>query len=108
MLKISIMTIVLYAIGTTSAFALDLAGAKNSGVVGEQPDGYLGSVASAPSAEIQALIKDINSKRKAVYEKISTRNKQSISVVEKLAASKAASKAKVGHYLKQNGKWVKK
>lgn len=42
------------------------AAAKASGQVGEQRDGYLG-VVGAQSPAVQALVRDINNKRRAVY-----------------------------------------
>ena len=42
------------------------ASAKAAGQVGEQTDGYLGVVGSAP-ADVRAMVKDINNKRRAVY-----------------------------------------
>jgi len=40
--------------------------AKAAGQVGEQRDGYLG-VVGAQSADINAMVRDINNKRRAVY-----------------------------------------
>jgi uncharacterized protein YdbL (DUF1318 family) len=40
--------------------------AKGAGQVGEQTDGYLGVVGNQ-SADIRAMVKDINNKRRAVY-----------------------------------------
>jgi uncharacterized protein YdbL (DUF1318 family) len=42
------------------------AAARAGGQVGEQPDGYLGVVGGG-SAELRALVNDINIKRKAAY-----------------------------------------
>ena len=42
--------------------------ARESGLIGEKSDGYLG-FATAPSASIRALVEDINIKRKAAYSK---------------------------------------
>jgi uncharacterized protein YdbL (DUF1318 family) len=42
--------------------------AREAGLVGEKPDGYLGFV-SAPSPAIKALVEDINIKRRAAYSK---------------------------------------
>ena len=42
--------------------------AREAGLVGEKPDGYLGLV-SAPSPAIKALVEDINIKRRAAYSK---------------------------------------
>jgi len=42
------------------------ASARAAGQVGEKPDGYLGAVGSQ-GADVQALVRDINIKRKAAY-----------------------------------------
>ena len=47
--------------------------ARESGLVGEKSDGYLGFV-SAPSPAIKAMVEDINIKRKAAYSKESLAN----------------------------------
>ncbi|MGB5078991.1 MAG: YdbL family protein [Sphingorhabdus sp.] len=59
----------------TTAVAFQSAGrdpayqsARESGLVGEKSDGYLGFV-SSPSPSIKALVDDINIKRKAAYTK---------------------------------------
>lgn len=44
------------------------AAARAQGLVGEQPDGYLGIVGS-PTPELRALVNDINIQRKAIYTK---------------------------------------
>ena len=47
--------------------------ARESGLVGEKSDGYLGFV-SSPNPAIKALVDDINIKRKAAYSKESLAN----------------------------------
>jgi hypothetical protein len=47
--------------------------ARESGLVGEKTDGYLGFV-SSPSPAVKALVDDINIKRKAAYAKEATAN----------------------------------
>ncbi len=42
------------------------AAARSQGLVGEQPDGYLGYV-TPPSPAIRALVEDLNIKRRAIY-----------------------------------------
>ena len=51
--------------------------ARESGLVGEKADGYLGFV-SAPGPAIRALVDDINIKRKAVYSKESLANRATV------------------------------
>ena len=88
-------------------WALDLQGAKAQGLVGEQLNGYLGAV--KPSAAVNALVADINGKRKAMYQGIAKRNGTSIAAVEKLAGKKAIEKTAPGQYIQTpSGSWQKK
>lgn len=88
-------------------WAINLQDAKAQGLVGEQPNGYLGLVKASPAAE--ALMKDINTKRKKAYQAIAQRNKTKLNVVETLAGKKAINRTPRGQYIKNAaGKWVKK
>jgi uncharacterized protein YdbL (DUF1318 family) len=87
-------------------FAIGLDEAKDKGLVGEKDNGYLGVVVAQKDA--QNLVDDINTKRKAVYIKLSAKNAITLQQVEKLAAKKAYDKTRSGHYLWVNGQWVKK
>lgn len=66
------------------AYALDLHSARASGVVAETSEGYIKAV--KPSAEVNALVSEVNAKRRAEYERISKENGQPVDVVGKLAA----------------------
>ena len=72
----------------SSAFALDLHTARSSGVVAELPTGYVKAV--KPSAEVDALVKEVNAKRRAEYTRISKENGQTVDVVGTLAAPQIA------------------
>lgn len=89
-----------------SAFALDLGSAKSQGLVGETASGYLGAVNN--SAEVQALIEDINAKRKAKYKQLAEKHGITLAQVEQQAGKKALQKTEKGHFVQVNGKWVKK
>ena len=89
------------------AYAIDLSTAKDHGLVGETPSGYLEAVSSA-TPEITALIQSINVKRKAKYQEIAARNKTALQAVEKLAGKKAIEKSAPGRYIKLGGAWKKK
>ena len=90
-----------------SAWALNLGEAKNNGLVGETPSGYLAAVKS-PDDATKKLIKDINSRRNVQYKKISKSNGTSIKAVESVAGEKAMNMTKKGHFIKVDGKWIKK
>lgn len=72
------------------AFALDLGEARTKGMVIEQPSGYL--TAAVQTGEVDALVKDVNARRKTEYERISKENGQPVDVVAKLAAEQIRKK----------------
>ena len=87
--------------------ALDLDSAKAQGLVGEQPDGYLGVVQATPDAV--ALAADINAKRKSAYEGIARQNGATLAQVGALTGQKVIEKAPAGTFIKApNGQWMKK
>lgn len=92
-----------------TAWGITLDAAKQQGQVGEQANGYLGSVTGAANAEVRALIKDVNAKRRAKYQQIATKNGISIADVEALAGQKALDRTAAGNYIKPaTGGWRKK
>ena len=92
-----------------AAWALSLDEAKDRGLVGERPDGYLGAVSEQASSEVKALIADINRQRKQRYREIAARNKTTLQAVELLAGKTAMKKTKPGHYIQlPSGQWTKK
>lgn len=90
-----------------ASWAVSLADAKTQGMVGEQPDGYLGIVKD--SADAQALVKDINAKRRAAYEAIAEKHGQKLEDIEAAAAENAINKTAPGNWIKYpDGTWHKK
>lgn len=83
-----------------------LSAAKDSGVVGEMPNGYLGVVKSAGEAD--AITKLINEARANEYQKLATQNGIQKADVEAIAGKKAIEKTPAGQYIQLNGKWIKK
>ncbi|MGI6638421.1 MAG: YdbL family protein [Desulfobulbus sp.] len=90
----------------TSAWALDLQTAKQRGLVGETPSGYLAVVQA--STEASGLVKSINAQRKQEYANIAKRNGIDLGAVEQLAGKKAMEKTPAGQYVQVGGVWVKK
>ena len=90
----------------SAAWALDLAAAKQSGLVGETPSGYLAVVQANPAAA--DLVQSINAKRKQEYADIAKRNNIDLKAVEQLAGKKAMDKTPAGQFVQINGAWVKK
>ena len=75
-------------LGTTSAFAMlqdASAQLRASGQVGEQADGYLGLVGSAPAA-VRAQVDSVNIKRRAYYTDLAAKRGAKI---EEVAATTA-------------------
>ena len=92
---------------SSQLYAADLGTAKAEGLVGETPTGYIAAVTPA-SGEIQALIEQINAKRKAHYQKIATKNGTSLTAIEQVAGETAIKKTASGHFININGQWQKK
>jgi len=88
-------------------FAIDLQTAKNQGLVGETPSGYLEAVKS-PTPEVSTLVESINSQRKQKFQEIAARNNTSLQAVEQLAGKKAIEKSRPGNYVKMGGSWQQK
>ena len=106
-LTIVVCVVILWTAVASSAFALSLDEAKANGLVGEKPNGYLGAV-NPSNAEAQALIKDVNQKRRQAYEDIAKRNGTNIQAVQTLAGEKAIQNTKPGNFVEGPGGWSKK
>lgn len=98
----------LWAAGFSAALAVDLDTAKMQGLVGETPDGYIAAVQPSASTDVLELVRDINAKRKQVYQQIAERNKADVRSVETLAGAKAIQRTPSGQYVYLDGKWVRK
>ena len=106
-LTIVVCVVVLWTAVASSAFALSLDEAKANGLVGEKPNGYLGAV-NPSNAEAQALIKDVNQKRRRAYEDIAKRNGTNVQAVQTLAGEKAIQNTKPGNFVEGPDGWSKK
>ena len=92
-----------------SAWGADLGSAKEQGLIGEQPNGYLGLVRNDASADIRALVDDVNAKRKAQYQRIADQQGTLVSEVEKVGGVTAIEKTRRGHYVMDaSGRWRRK
>jgi uncharacterized protein YdbL (DUF1318 family) len=92
-----------------AAFALELDEAKANGLVGEDATGYLAAVADKPSADVAALVNDVNAKRRAEYQRIAQQNSLTLQQVEQIAAKKAIDKTPAGQYVRLPGEgWRRK
>lgn len=90
-----------------SVWATSLEQAKQHGLVGEMPNGYLGVVVA--SSNVNSLVDTVNKKRKNIYLKLARKNKLTMQQVTKLAGEKAIAKTQLGHLIQNSaGQWVKK
>lgn len=92
------------------AFAQDdLAGTlRASGQAGEQPDGYMGVVATG--GDVQARVDQVNIRRKAFYTDLATKRGVTVQdVAESTACTLLAERVAVGQFYKtEAGAWVKR
>lgn len=94
-------------LAATPAFALDLHSARAQGLVGEKSDGYVAALQQ--NAEVNALVADVNGKRKAEYARISKEKGQPVDVVAKLAAEEIIGNLSPGSpYQTPDGSWKKR
>ena len=91
----------------STAVADDLSTAKQQGLVGETPAGYIAAVQS-PSPQTQQLIGRINAERKSKYEQIAQSNGTPVGAVEGLAGKKAIEMTPPGQFVQEGGSWKKK
>jgi hypothetical protein len=89
------------------AFALDLHQARSQGLVGELPTGYVEALSTQPG--VVGVVSDVNSKRKAEYERIAVAKGQSVDVVAKVAAQEIITGLEPGSsYKGSDGSWKKR
>lgn len=94
-------------LAASPAWALSLEEAKQRGLVGETPSGYLEAV--APSSEAQQLVVEINAKRTEAYKAIAAKNGAGVEAVAQIAGKEAIEKAPAGTFVKlPGGSWTRK
>ena len=99
----------LMLLGAHAAFALSLQEAKSSGLVGERRDGYVGYVVTPPGAEVKAVVKDVNNKRRARFADTAKKNNLKTEQVAHRFYQRAVKATASGHYYQDaGGAWVKK
>ncbi len=92
-----------------SAWAIDIHDAKDQGLVGEANSGYLAAVKSPASAEVNALVAEVNAKRKAQFEQAAAKTTATVVQVANRFYELAVQKTAAGHYYQDtNGSWKKK
>lgn len=92
----------------TSAWALELQQAKDSGWIGEMSTGYVGLVTRDAPADAAALVRDVNSRRRQIYASQAQKNGIALAEVEKIAAERNIERTESGHYVNVDGRWRRK
>lgn len=95
-------------LSSSLTFAADLEQSKRDGLIGERADGYLGLVVESAAADVAALVKDINNKRRDEYRRIAAENNLTMEQVQALAGKKAIERTRSGDWILLNGGWQKK
>ena len=92
-----------------NAWALDIDQAKDQGLVGEANTGYLAAVKTPASAEVRALIADVNAKRKTRFEATAQKTGATVPQVANRFYEIAVQRTAPGHYYQDaNGRWRRK
>ena|SRR5210317_1550640 len=90
------------------AWAIELHAAKEQGLVGEANTGYLAAIGT-PSAEVQALVSEVNAKRKAEFERTAKKTGATLEQVRVRFYELAVQRTEAGHYYQDaSGSWKKK
>lgn len=90
------------------SFALTLDEARDKGMLGENASGYV-ELTPRGDASAQAVMDEINSKRKAKYQSIAKQQNTGLANIEKIAGEKITGKLPAGQFYKDaSGKWNKK
>jgi len=91
------------------ALAVDLDQAKASGLVGEQPDGYVGLVKGGASEEVQDVVQQVNRGRREKYAEIARKNGITVQSVAARAGARLVGRAAEGQWVKDSdGEWIRK
>ena len=99
----------LMSLAFTTAFAIDIGEAKDQGLVGEARTGYLAAVQQPASAEVKALIAEVNAKRKAQFERTAEKTNTTVLQVANRFWELAVERTEPGHFYQDaNGSWQKK
>ena len=108
-MKPALLAAVLVSVlAASTAWALDINSAKDQGLVGERPDGYIAVVQGNAPASLAAFVQSINEKRRAKYVALAKKNGTNLQAVQQIVGEKLISTARAGHFVMRGGQWVRK
>jgi uncharacterized protein YdbL (DUF1318 family) len=91
------------------SFAGSLDAPRAAGLVGERYDGLAVIRDGSANADIKALTKSVNTKRRALYQSVADGQNTKIQAVAKIYAAKIYEKAPAGYwFLSSGGQWSQK
>ena len=104
-----IAAVALLPLTLAPALATDLDQARSAGVLGERPDGLVGTVVSPVNADIKMLVDTVNRERLAAYREVAAKNGIPLDAVQKVAGEKQIAKARTQgwYYMEPSGSWRK-
>ncbi len=92
-----------------NAWAIDIRDAKSQGLVGEANTGFIAALHAPASAEVRALIADVNTKRKARFNETARKTGATQAQVANRFYELAVQKTASGNYYQDSsGHWKKK
>ena len=107
-MKKLLLAISLFAIAQ-NAWAIDIGEAKELGLVGEANTGYIAAVKAPASADVKALIVEVNEKRKMHFEASADKRGLTVAQVANRFYELAVEKTEPGNYYQdRDGNWKKK
>jgi hypothetical protein len=82
---------------------------KNTGMVGETVNGYLGVVDAGAGADLKAQVEELNGQRRASYQDTAGKTGQSLGDVELVAGARLREMAESGDWIQDAaGRWIQK
>ena len=104
-----ILTVISLILLMQNAWAIDIRDAKSQGLVGEANTGFIAAVKSPASAEVRALIEDVNGKRRKQFANTAKKTGATPAQVAMRFYELAIQKtAKGNYYQTAGGNWRKK
>ncbi len=93
----------------TPAFASELDDARDSGAIGERPDGLIGAVSPDAPAHILSLVDNVNRARLESYQQLAEREGTRLEAVQAVAGGQVEKAVRNGWYVMDpNGSWRKR
>lgn len=109
MIRTILVALLVIGLAGPAAAQSSLAEAQRMELVGERPDGLVGIVTDSPSAQLDALVQDINAQRLARYREIAQQTQAPLEAVQMRAGSQIIERVPSGQWIMtQDGAWTRK